>query len=108
MRVRIILVAGPAALAIVASAFGCAETGSTTAAANPIADAAVDDDVAAIPWDDAGTPEDAGSHLGPVDASVTCTGKAAAPLDQTLSVTSKGGTRSAHVHVPASYDPKHG
>jgi polyhydroxybutyrate depolymerase len=102
MRVRIILVAGPAAIAAIA--FGCAGSGVTTSSGSASLDAGASDDGATIPWDDATTPD--GGTTSASDASTTCSGKSAAPLDQTLTVMSKGTTRTAHVHVPASYDPK--
>jgi polyhydroxybutyrate depolymerase len=38
---------------------------------------------------------------------VTCTGKAAQPLDATWTISSGGVDRTFDVHVPASYDPTH-
>jgi polyhydroxybutyrate depolymerase len=42
------------------------------------------------------------------DASApSCSGKAAQPLDDTWTLPYAGATRTANVHVPASYDPTH-
>ncbi|MGE0547890.1 MAG: PHB depolymerase family esterase [Kofleriaceae bacterium] len=52
---------------------------------------------------DAGDSQEDATDTGPVSA--TCEGRMTQPLNATWTIEANGGSRTARVHVPASYDP---
>ncbi len=99
---RLFQVCGASSIIVLLLGTGCAANGTVTAAP-PYDGGGGDDGYDASPNDDAGIAHDA--RAGDAAQSATCVGKAAQAIDAVWTVSSKGTSRTARVHVPASYDP---
>jgi polyhydroxybutyrate depolymerase len=115
---RVLAALSVLSLALAALSLGCGSAGSKAAEthaspldggddASPVAPVGPAADAGSVAPPQGTDSPDASGDAAPPPAPTSCSGKVAQPLDATITIVSHGTSRTANVHVPASYDPTH-